>query len=289
VPLSVPEALVPYRHEPKTFSTWCPKAIALIGQLPDTLEDRSIVIEMRRKKKDEIVKPFRVGRDDKALGPLAQKAARWAQDNFNTLQNVEPETPGALNDRQADNWRPLLAIADLAGGEWPRLGREAALGLSRAASDDSARIQLLSDIRDIFKECDKTELASGELITSLIVMEDRPWPEWKKGDPLTKTQLARLLKPFGVRPDQLWIDADGKKTKKRGYKMGWFEEVFARYLPSETVEPVEPSSDKGLSPVNKTVEQDNSTVLKNDGNLYAQRLLPALPDGKGDKGWKGEL
>jgi putative DNA primase/helicase len=276
-------------HEPKTFSTWCPKAIALIGQLPDTLEDRSIVIEMRRKKKDELVRPFRVGRDDKVLGPLAQKAARWAQDHFNTLKNAGPETPGTLNDRQADNWRPLLAIADLAGGEWPRLAREAALGLSQVASDDSARIQLLSDIRDIFKECDKTELTSGELITSLIVMEDRPWPEWKKGDPLTKTQLARLLKPFGVRPDQLWIDADGKKTKKRGYRLEWFGEVFARYLPSETVEPVEPCNDKGLSPVNETVEQDNSTTLKNDGNPHEQGVLPSLPDGKGDKGWKGEL
>lgn len=132
-------------HEPKTFSTWCPKAIALIGQLPDTLEDRSIVIEMRRKKKDELVKPFRVGRDDKVLGPLAQKAARWAQDHFKALKNADPEMPGALNDRQADNWRPLLAIADLAGGEWPRLAREAALGLSQVTSDDSARIQLLTD------------------------------------------------------------------------------------------------------------------------------------------------
>ena len=146
-----------------------------------------------------------------------------------------------------------------------------------------------TDIRDIFKECDETELASGELITSLIVMEDRPWPEWKKGDPLTKTQLARLLKPFGVRPGQLWIDADGKKKKKRGYELEWFEEVFARYLPSETVEPVEPSNDKGLSPVNETVEQDNSTTLKNDENPHQQGVLPSLPDGKGGKGWKGEL
>lgn len=276
-------------HEPKMFSTWCPKAIALIGQLPDTLEDRSIVLLMRRKKKDEIVKPFRVGRDDKVLGPLARKAARWANDHFNALKNAEPEAPGALNDRQADNWRPLLAIADLAGGEWPRLARESALGLFQIASDDSARIQLLSDIRDIFKECDKTELASNDLVTSLTVMEDRPWPEWRKGDPLTKTQLARLLKPFGVRPGQLWIDADGKKTKKRGYELGWFEEVFARYLPSETVEPVEPSADKGLSPVNETVEKDNSTTLKNDGNPYKQRTLPALPAEKGNRGWKTEI
>jgi len=276
-------------HEPKTFSTWCPKAIALIGVLPDTLEDRSIVIEMRRKKKDELVKPFRVGRDDKVLSPLAQKVARWAQDHFKALKNADPQMPGALNDRQADNWRPLLAIADLAGGEWPRLAREAALGLSQVTSDDSARIQLLTDIRDIFKECEKDELASGELIASLRVMEDKPWPEWKKGDPLTKTQMARLLKPFGVRPGQIWTDADGKKTKKRGYRLEWFEEVFARYLPFETVEPVEPSNDKGLSPITETVEQDNSTTFETGGNPYEQRVLPALPDEKGDKGWRGEL
>ena len=35
-------------HEPRQFSTWAPAAIAMIGRVPDTLEDRSVSIALRR-------------------------------------------------------------------------------------------------------------------------------------------------------------------------------------------------------------------------------------------------
>lgn len=163
------------------------------------------------------------------------------------MKEADPKIPQKLNgdDRAADNWRPLLAIADAVGGEWPQRAREAAEVLSGETSEEenSARIQLLVDIRDLFDSKGKDQLPSEEIVLHLIEMEERPWPEWKKEKPLTKTQLARLLNPFEVRPDQLWIvGADGKKAKHRGYKSEWFKEVFVRYLPSDPVEPVEPST-----------------------------------------------
>ena len=38
------------------FKVFCPKALAGIGKLPDTLEDRSISIELRRKRPAEKLK-----------------------------------------------------------------------------------------------------------------------------------------------------------------------------------------------------------------------------------------
>ena len=113
-------------NEPRTFSTFAPCAFALIGRLPDTLEDRSVTIELRRRTFNEEVRPFRLDRAEH-LNALARKAARWAADNTDTLRAADPDV-GELFNRVADNWRPLLAIADAAGGEWPSLARQAAAG-----------------------------------------------------------------------------------------------------------------------------------------------------------------
>lgn len=101
--------------EPRQFSTWGACAIALIGKLPLTLADRSIPITLQRKRPDETVERFRFDRTE-TLDTLARKAARWAKDNIGRLADMDPITPDALSNRSADNWRPLLAIADAAGG-----------------------------------------------------------------------------------------------------------------------------------------------------------------------------
>jgi putative DNA primase/helicase len=107
--------------EPRQFTTWSPAAIAMIGRLPDTLDDRAITIRLRRRKPIERVRAFRSDRAGE-LRVLAQKAARWTLDNRQALTAADPET-GELVNRSADNWRPLFAIADIAGGKWPRLAR----------------------------------------------------------------------------------------------------------------------------------------------------------------------
>jgi hypothetical protein len=116
-------------YEPRQFSTWAPQLLAGIGDLPDTVRDRSIEIEMLRKRTDETVKRLRL-RDGADLKDLARKSRRWADDNLENLRNGRPEMPSGMGDRAADAWEPLFAIADLAGGDWPRRSRKAALALS---------------------------------------------------------------------------------------------------------------------------------------------------------------
>jgi putative DNA primase/helicase len=114
---------------PHAFSTWCPMLLADIGELPDTIADRSIIIEMTRKRPDEKVRRLRT-RDGDELRELGRKAGRWTADNLAGLERADPEVARQLNDRAADAWSPLLAIADMAGGQWPVRARKAAIELS---------------------------------------------------------------------------------------------------------------------------------------------------------------
>ena len=118
-------------YEARQFSTWAPMAIASIGKVAATIADRSVIIAMERKPPGQTVARMRADRDD-GFGVLASKAARWVADHLEALRQADPDVPRALNDRQADNWRPLLAIADLAGGDWPT----ASAGCSAGAEHD---------------------------------------------------------------------------------------------------------------------------------------------------------
>src|SRR6516164_2320428 len=136
-------------YQPRRFSTWAPKAIATIRALADTLEDRAVVIQLQRKPPGAKVERLR-RRDNERFEALRSQAARWAADNFEKLVDPDPQIPEALNDRAADNWRPLVAIADLAGGVWPELARQAALTLSGERPDDAVGVTLLANCREAF-------------------------------------------------------------------------------------------------------------------------------------------
>ena len=201
-------------HEPRQFSTWSPAAIAMIGQLPDTLNDRSVIINLRRRKPEENVKPFRSDRADD-LRVLARKMARWAQDHESTLTTTDPDM-GELMNRTADNWRPLFSIADAAGAPWPKKVREIAAGADKASAEQSVSIRLLQDIRWIFDGCPEIDdgktalrgskldrISSAELVSQLVTIEGQPWAEWKGGKEITQNSLARLLDRFGIRPGNI--------------------------------------------------------------------------------------
>lgn len=213
-------------HEPRTFSTFCPTVIATIGFLPGTIEDRSIKISMRRRRRDEPVERFREDRIE-ALSVLARKARRWADDHMEQLRLADPSVPGELHDRAADNWRPLLAIADIVGGVWPEAARNVAQALSEVNSteQESMRTMLLSDIRSAFDNADR--LSSDKIVAHLIGLDERPWTEFSKGRSVTKSALARLLKPFSIFPKTIRLD---EKTTAKGYYRTDFEDAFARYL-----------------------------------------------------------
>src|SRR5262245_28258648 len=131
--------------------------------LADTLEDRAIVIQLQRKPPGAQVERLRK-RDNEECAALRGQAARWAQDNFDKLVDPDPQVPDALNDRAADNWRPFLAIADLAGGEWPHLARQACLTLSGERPDDAVGVTLLAHCREAFDR-EEEVIRSVDLVT----------------------------------------------------------------------------------------------------------------------------
>ncbi len=228
------------------FSTWCPKVIALIGSLPPTLEDRSIVLRLRRKTKADRVERAR-RRTLASLADLGQKAARWVEDNLEALAQAEPAVPEGLDDRAADNWESLLAIADLMGGQWPELARKAALALSagRGVGDDEVGVRLLRNIKQVFNIRNENHLVSGELVAALIADEEWGWTSWRKGRPLDQRGLARLLAPFGVGPKAMWVQ--GKTL--RGYERDQFNDIWVRYLVSDPQGPQESGQDADLGPL----------------------------------------
>jgi putative DNA primase/helicase len=215
-------------HKPRRFSTWAPKAIATIRALADTLEDRAIVVQLQRKPKAASVTRLRK-RDSEEFALLRRKAARWADDNFSRLTDADPVVPDTLNDRAADNWRPLLAIADLAGGAWPDQARDAASLLSGESHDTSINVGLLADIRLVFSE-DTDMIRSADLVSKLVADAERPWAEWSRGKPLTQKQLAGLLRPFGIISEE--VHPPGQPHGK-GYKRIRFEEAWGAYLPGQ--------------------------------------------------------
>jgi hypothetical protein len=212
--------------EPRQFATYSACVMAMIGQLPGTLADRSITIELQRRLAGEVVEPFRCDRSED-LDRLASRAARWAADNADSVHAIDPVMPPGVFNRVADNWRPLLAVADVVGGEWSQRARRALNAIQATVEDSSVRVQLLADIRAIFAHRRVDRLPSLKLVEDLIAIEGRPWAEWNGGKPLSQNGLARLLKPVKIRPATKRIA--GEKPAK-GYDLSQFDDAFSRYL-----------------------------------------------------------
>jgi len=224
---SVPRCVGP-TQQLVDFSTFCAKALAGIGDLPDTVRDRSIVIRLQRKRADELALRFRRREALAVTEPLQQALAEWAEGALDELAAARPEMPGALNDRAEEAWEPLLAIADLAGGSWSERARRAALELSSGleAEDEALGPWLLRDIRDVFVNGGVDRLSSADLAASLNELEESPWGDIR-GRELDARSLARRLKRFSIRPRTVRFD---DQSRAKGYRLGDFEDVFARYL-----------------------------------------------------------
>ncbi|MCH8858580.1 MAG: DUF3631 domain-containing protein [Proteobacteria bacterium] len=235
-------------HEVKGFNTFTPVALAGIGALPPTLADRSVRITLHRRRADEHIENFRSDRAEH-LKALASRAARWTADNKGALRHLDPAMPSGLYNRRADVWRPLIAIADVAGGSWPERARQAAASLESNATDESESItvMLFSDIRTAFEQYGDDKMPSAKLAEYLNGMEDRPWPEYGRGrKPITTVQIARLLKRHTISPGTIRTEAGTPK----GYKLQNFENVFARYLSRvSAATPPQVNATAGLSPI----------------------------------------
>jgi hypothetical protein len=214
------------------FAVFSPKAVAGIGKLPDTVADRAIPIELKRRKPGERVERFRFRKVEDESVELRDVAAAWAKAHVDALSGAEPKLPEELDDRAQDIVEPLLAIAEEVDGEWPKRARDAAVALltgEHREDSESLGVRLLRDIRSIFDEEGTDRLRTAGILTALNKRDDAPWGNLR-GEALDARGLARLLRPYGVKPDQVWIHGANQK----GYMRSWFADAWARYVPEGT-------------------------------------------------------
>jgi hypothetical protein len=210
---------------------YAPAAVAGIGTLPDTILDRAVVVRMRRRAPDERIRDYRERTTRPEGEALRELLAKWTEYVAGQVGDPWPDMPPGVADRPADVWEPLLAVAGLAGGEWPKLAAEACTAFIDGARDDTetAGTRLLADLRQVFGD---TDVQSTETILGkLHALEESPWGDWY-GKPLNARGLAKLLKPYQVKATQVRIG----ETTPRGYRRSDLHEAWRSYLPggSET-------------------------------------------------------
>lgn len=264
----------------RSFDVFGAKALAGIGQLPDTVGDRSIPIRLDRKLPGEKLERFRMRGKREETAPLREGFEAWALRTVSELETAVPDLPDALNDRQQDIWEPLLAIADAAGGEWPDVARGASLELHAGGEqEESVGVLLLSHIREAFHSCDedRRSLSTEEIIAALVDNPDGPWARWWStespgGKRSSASALARRLRVFGIQPTKIRI---GERSV-RGYRRQDFEDGWQRYLPEF---PLGTGGTNGTSPVEAlgTVPFDPSADSHGTTDVVATRPVPPVP------------
>lgn len=212
------------------FPAFAACALAGIGDLPDTILDRSILIAMRRRSPDEIVTAFRERLVRPVGDELRSRLAEWGINNLKGLTDAWPDMPEGITDRAADVWEPLLAVADAIGGHWPERARTAAVALNTARQqrDPSLGVLLLADCRRIFTIRGADRVTTEVLVEALVALVESPWGDLR-GKPIDARGVARRLRKYEVRPD----DHRFPEGTKKGYLIEAFHDAWKRYLPPE--------------------------------------------------------
>jgi hypothetical protein len=259
--------------------TFAMAVIAGIGDLPDTIEDRSVIITMRRRAAGEQVDRFRRRRAVPPLRDLRERLHEWATGQIPNLRDAEPDLP--VEDRAADVWEPLAAVADAAGGDWPERARRACKALARADTDDEAGgTQLLADIYAVFDGADR--LPTARLLERVNALETSPWGGWHRGEGLNSRDVSRLLKPYGISPRVIKLP-NGETS--RGYLAELFTDAWSRYVPAAT-DPGDPTRNqrnprnpagREVAPVTPVTDTPPTEAV--DVDDYAQRYPDLFTDG----------
>ena len=215
-------------YEPVPFETYCPKALVLIGQLRDTLADRCIEIRMERRS-DAQLERFRLARVQAEVAPLRGQLATWAKTNAKAVRDYYQDNDlSFLTDREAELWLPLFSVCEIAAPDRVAELQVIAMDLADLKSQSESgdwSVHVLSDIRELFND-EPDRLPTSELFSRLNLLEESPWKGWSKGKGLNSYSLARLLRPFGIQPQNIRC---GEQVVK-GYLRKTFEAAWKRYL-----------------------------------------------------------
>ncbi|WP_158513481.1 DUF3631 domain-containing protein [Dehalogenimonas formicexedens] len=269
----------------KDLSTYCPKAIAGIGNLPDTVADRSILIILKRRMPDETVERFRRRTHEPEATALKGRIATAAS----SLEVTVPALPEELNDRAADCWEPLLAIADAAGRDCFEKARQAAIALMVKDNyqNDSMGVQLLTDLKQIFST--QTYMFTADMIEGLLSLDESPWNDLR-GKPINGKKMASLLKSYGIRSQSI---REGNQTPK-GYYRADFDDAWKRYLPHtvrQSATSATPSFDSNVQngPFRSATEAQKSENVADCVQSCANRNVADVADQNPLRGVPGEI
>ena len=213
------------------FPTFAPMALAGIGDLPDTIRDRSVIIHMRRRGPSETVEPFRIREHEPPGIELGDHLAEWADQHAHRFEGHIPENP--LEDRAADLWEPLLTVGEVAGRHWASRAQQAARhNRGGGTPADSVGIELLSDIRAVWPNGERS-VAASSIIELLCADDELRWSD-HRGKKLTARALASILKPYGI--------ISSRTPTARVYLQGDLQDAWTRYLSDEPSQVSEASS-----------------------------------------------
>jgi putative DNA primase/helicase len=214
---------------PEFFPTFASKVIGMVGRkLPPATLSRCIFVDLRRRRKDEHIEKFN-HTDDEELASLRRRLCRWAIDNEDALRNAKPTMPDELQNRRADNWSLLIAIADLCSGpeDWGDRARAAAIKIEGKADNRTSGVRILTDIKVLFDADPEVHcMSSATMVAKLAEDPEGPWAEFARGKPLTQNRLAKLLSPYGITSQT--VAPPGLKTAK-GYYKHQFAEAWSYY------------------------------------------------------------
>ena len=203
-------------------------ALAGLGGLPDTILSRAVVIRMRRRAQSEHVEPYRPRLNESEGLRIGERLGVWSASVENSIRLPDPEGfPAGVEDRDADVWEALLAVADAAGGDWPQRAREAAVALVAESKQTtpSLGVRLLADLRRVFGDHDA--LSTDTILKALHAIEEAPWGDLR-GKPLDSRGLSHRLGQYAIKPTTVRI---GDSTPK-GYRRTDLHDAWSRYLPA---------------------------------------------------------
>jgi len=234
--------------ETEELPAYCAVALAGLDDLPDTIRSRSVVVRMRRRAPGEHVEPWRPRVNHPEAYALRDRIAAWVASGAvidRLAGDYWPEIPEQVTDRDADVWEALLAVADLAGGDWPERARGAAVALVAASKEraPSVGVLLLRDIRTAFAEAGADELTTERLLAALNSMEESPWSTIRRGEPLDSRGLSQRLGKYGI-GSKLHVGGRGL----RGYTKAQFLDAWSRYVPDVSATSATPAISAGHSP-----------------------------------------
>jgi hypothetical protein len=216
-------------HEVKAFDVYCPKATAGLYELPRTLAHRSIPIEMKPPRQQDVYEDLDLDEADETAAALRSNLRMWAEESFDVIgdRTLKPPKLPQLDARANEIWQPLFRIADQGGCEWSARARQAAVELSsgsRREADASVSVRLLGHIRDVFKD---ERMTCQQLVDALNTEEDLPYGGWNGSDGVTTRELGRKLAPYGIHAKSIRIRGE---RVGNGYERGQFDDAWSRYL-----------------------------------------------------------